>query len=133
MMNGSHAEDPLARQLERPDLNDYRDRFQHKDTAHDEKHDLVPSHDRHNAQRGAQCQRANIAHKNHGRVGVEPQKPEAGSGNRTTEDHQLAGPGQIRNVEILGKFNMPGEISDHTEPRRNHHRGHDGETVQTIC
>ena len=34
MMNGRHAEDPLARQLERTDLNDYRESFQHEDTAH---------------------------------------------------------------------------------------------------
>ena len=33
-------------------------------TAHDEKHDLVPGHYRDNAQRSAQCQRADIAHKN---------------------------------------------------------------------
>ena len=133
MMNGRHAEDPLARQLERTDLNDYRESFQHEDTAHDEKHDLVPGHYRDNAQRSAQCQRADIAHKNHGGVGVEPQKPEACSGNRTAEHHQLASPGQIGNVEILGKFNMSGEISDHTETRRHHHCGHDGETVQTVC
>ena len=133
MMNGRHAEDPLARQLEGADLNDHRDSFEHKDAAHNEKYDLMAGHDRDNAQCSAQCQRADVAHKNHGGVGVEPQKSEASSGDRAAEHHQLAGPGQIGDVQILGKFNMPGEVGDHTETRRHHYRGHDGESIQSIC
>ena len=43
------------------------------------------------AERGAERQRADVAHEHLRRVGVEPQEAQARAGERAAEDQQLAG------------------------------------------
>ena len=48
---------------------------------------------RHEADRAAQRQRADVAHEHLRRVGVEPQEADAGAAHRAAEHGQLARPG----------------------------------------
>jgi hypothetical protein len=45
VMNRGHAEDSLARELERRDLQDDRNHLHQEHAAHDEQHDLLANDD----------------------------------------------------------------------------------------
>ena len=53
MVQRRHAEDALAGQLERGDLDDHRDRLEHEQAADDRQHELVLGDDRDRAERAA--------------------------------------------------------------------------------
>jgi len=55
------------------------------------------------AERGADRQRPDVAHEHFGRVGVEPEKPEARPGQRGTEDQQFAHAMDVGNLQIAGE------------------------------
>ena len=57
---------------------------------------------REHAERAAERQRADVAHEDRGRVGVEPEEADAGADHRAAEDRQLAGAGDVRDVQVLG-------------------------------
>ena len=85
-----HAEHALAGELERGDLHHHRQGLDHEHAAHDEEHDFLAHDDGDDAERGAQRQRADVAHEDLGRVGVEPEEGEAGPRHRGAEDRQFA-------------------------------------------
>ena len=93
MMDRRHAEDALAGELERGHLQDHRDRLDHEDAAHDEQHDLLRTITAIDAERGAERERADVAHEHLRGIGVEPQEAEARADQRRAEDQQLAGAG----------------------------------------
>jgi hypothetical protein len=51
VMQRRHAEDALASQLERANLEDYGNRLHHEYAPHDEQHDLVARNDCHDSER----------------------------------------------------------------------------------
>src|SRR6266852_6545360 len=74
VMNGRHAEDALAAQLEGTYLQNHGKRLDHKDPANKEKQNLLLNDDRNHAQRPAQRERTHISHENLGGMRVVPQK-----------------------------------------------------------
>src|SRR5689334_22776836 len=79
MVQRRHHEHALARQLERGDLHDDGDRFQHEQAADHGEHDLVLHRNRGGAQHAAKRKRTGIAHEDRGRRRVEPEEAEAGA------------------------------------------------------
>ena len=77
MVDRRHPEHPPAGELERRDLDHHRQRLDDEHAAHDEQHDLLPDDDGDRAQRGAQRERADIAHEHLGRIRVEPEETQA--------------------------------------------------------
>jgi len=65
--------------------------------------------------RGAEAERADIAHEHHRRVGVEPEETEARADQRGAEHHHLAGAGDMRYAEIIGEFEMSGDVGEYAE------------------
>ena len=64
-------------------------------------HDLLARDDGDGAERAAERQRADVAHEDLRRVGVEPQEGQARAGHRGAEDQQLAGAGDVREQQVL--------------------------------
>ena len=54
-MDGSHAKHTFPSQFKGTNLNNDRQRFEHKNAAHNKQYDFVTRHNRHNAERGAEC------------------------------------------------------------------------------
>ena len=131
-MQRRHAEDAFSGQLEGGDLQYHRQGFHHEHSAHDEQHDLLAHDDGDGAERGAQRQRADVAHEHLRRVGVEPQEREARPRNRAADHRELAGAGYIGKAQVLGKHRVPGDVGEDAERAADHHRGHDGEPVEPV-
>src|SRR5512146_656210 len=72
VMQRRHAEDALTGELERAHLQNHRYRLCYENATHDEQHYLLAHDHRERAERGAESQRAHVAHEHLGRVGVEP-------------------------------------------------------------
>ena len=131
-MNRRHAEHAFASQLERGDLDHHRQGFHHKHATHDEQHNFLTYDHRDGAQRGAQRQRADIAHKHLRRVGVEPQKTKARADQRGAEHNQLTGARHIRNKQIFGELNVARQVAENPQCTANHHRRHNRQTVEAV-
>jgi hypothetical protein len=68
MVQRRHAEHPLLGQLERGHLDDDRQGFEDEQAAHQDEEDLLLGDHRHAADRGAERERADVAHEHLGRV-----------------------------------------------------------------
>src|SRR3990172_3068026 len=107
-----HAEDALAGQLERPHLQDHRERFENKHAADEEKQNLLLDDDGHGAEGAAQGERAYVAHEDVGRVGVVPEKANRRSGHGAAEDGQLAHVRHAGEVEVHGEAGVAAHLSE---------------------
>ena len=132
MMDRRHPEDALAGELERGHLHDHRHRLQHEQAADDGQHDLVLDRDRDGAEHAAERQRAGVAHEDRGRRRVEPEEAQARADHRAAEHRQLAGAGDVVDLQIVGEHDVAGEIGDQAEGRRRDHHRHDGEAVEPV-
>ena len=68
VMNRRHAEDALAGDLERGDLDDDRHRLHHEHAADDREQRLLLDEERDGAERAAEPERSDVAHEDLGRV-----------------------------------------------------------------
>src|SRR5690606_20335612 len=68
-----HAEDPLPAELEGADLEDHRERLDDEDAADDRQDERLLARERDDAERGAERERADVAHEHLRRVRVEPE------------------------------------------------------------
>ena len=132
MVDRRHPEHALAGELERDHLHDHRHRFEHEQPADDGEHDLVLGGDRDRAEHAAERERAGVAHEDRGRRRVEPEEAEAGADHRAAQHRELAGAGDVVDLQIVGEHRVAGEIGDHAEARRRDHHRHDGETVEPV-
>jgi len=72
----------------------------HEYAAHDEQHDFLAHDHREGAERGADWPRPpHIAHEYLGRIGVEPEKSQAGAHQGGAENQRLADPGDVGNLQ----------------------------------
>src|SRR5262245_20408523 len=101
MMQRRHAEHALARHLERHHLHDDGNRFDNEQPADDSKHDLVLHRYGGGAKHAAERQRAGVAHEDRGRRRVEPEEAEAGSEHRAADHRELAGAGDVVDLEVV--------------------------------
>src|SRR6266849_6508302 len=129
MVDGRHAEDALAPEPVGDHLSDHRERLDHEHAPHQEEHQLLAGDERDHAERRAERERADVAHEHLRRVGVEPEKAEAGGPERAAEDRELARAGHVGNLQVLGDASVPGGVGeDGVRPARDHDRP-DGQTV----
>ena len=127
-----HAEDALARELVARDLDDDRDRLEHEEPADDGEHQLVLGDDADDAERPADGERAGVAHEDHRGRRVEPQEPQGRAHHRGAEDGELAGAGDVIDLEVVGEDQIADEIGDEREAAGGDHRRHDGEPIEPI-
>ncbi len=132
MVQRRHAKDPPAGQLERGHLQNHRHRFHHEHPAHHEQHQFLAYRHGNDAQRGTQGQRADITHEYLGRVGVEPEKTEAGTDHRATEHRNLPHARHMRNTQIIGEDPIARGITEHRQGAGHHGGRHDRQPIQAI-
>src|SRR6266404_2089256 len=100
VMNWSHAEDALSPQLERPHLQNYGERFNHKNPANKEEQNLLLDNHRYGTERSPQRQRTHIAHKNFRRVRVVPEETKRSADQCTAKHREFSNAGDVLNFEI---------------------------------
>src|SRR6185437_5255467 len=125
VMERGHAEDATAGQLEGYDLEDDRGGLEHEDAAHDESHQLLAHYHGDDTDGGAYRQRADIAHEDLRRISVEPEKAEARARERRAENQQLAGPRDLRDLQVVREYVIAARIGENAERRRDQRGGHD--------
>ena len=91
---------PLAGELERGHLQHHRDGLEHEHAAHDEQHDFLAHDHGDGAERGADRERADVAHEHLRRIGVEPQKSEARADQGRAEDQHLADARDVGDLQV---------------------------------
>src|SRR5260370_6810702 len=101
MVNRRHAEDTLAAQLERTDLQNHGQRFDDEYSADKEEQNLLLDDHRDHAERSAQGKRADIAHENFGGMRVVPEKSQRSSDQPSAQDRQLPDPRPLLNPDEL--------------------------------
>src|SRR5687767_4755198 len=73
VVDGRHLEDAIARELERGDLDDHRERLDDEHAAHNRQQQFLLDEDGDRAQGAAERQRADVAHEDVGGVRVVPE------------------------------------------------------------
>ena len=66
------------------------------------------------SERGANGERARIAHGERSRGCLKPHKPRADAGHRCAHDGQFPRPRDVLKLKMMGKSDMPGQVGDHT-------------------
>ena len=128
-----HAENAFAAGgLEVEDLRRNRQGLGDEDAAHDGEDDFLTDDDGDGAERGAERQRADVAHEDLGRVGVEPEEAEAGAGHRAEEDGQFAGTRDVGHQQVLGEHRVAGDVGEDGERTGDHHGRHDRQPVEAV-
>ncbi len=89
MMDWAHAEDALARRLERDDLDDDGERLTDKDKTDNREQNLRVRQDADRRDSAAECQRARVAHEYLGWMRIEAQKGQAGHHHSHAEDGEV--------------------------------------------
>src|SRR5262249_49316737 len=64
---------------------------------------------------------------------IEPEKSQSGPDHRSAQDSQFAGAGDVVNIEVLGKEDIPRKIRDKSEAQGDDDHWHDCETNEAIC
>ena len=109
VVEGRHAEDPLAGQLERRDLQDDRERLGDVDAADDQQKSSVLVTTASAAIAAAEPQRARVAHEDVRGIAVVPEEADAGAGDGRAEQRVLE---RVLPKRDGGK----GERDDHDRP-----------------
>jgi len=113
VMQGRHFEDPPPGGFEARDLEDDRHRLNDENATNNYQQEFLLAADGDSTQHAADGQRARVAHKYPGRIGIPPQEPEARPQECTAEDGQLAGINDIRNLKVAGRFEISCKIHEH--------------------
>ncbi|MNZ28249.1 hypothetical protein D3C78_454750 [compost metagenome] len=127
-----HAEHALAGQLEGGHLDHHRQGLHDEHTAHDEQDDFLTHDHGDGAQCGAQCQGTDVAHEHLGRIGVEPQKAQAGTDQRAAEHNQLTCARHVRDQQVFSEFHVTRQVAEDAQGAANHHRRHDRQAVEAV-
>src|SRR6185295_11093041 len=122
-----HAENALAAGgLEIDHLDHHRERLGDEYAAHDEKHDLLAHDYGDGAERGAQRERADVAHEHFRRIGVEPEETQARAHQRAAVHRQFARARDVGHAEVLREHRVAGNVGEDAERAAHHHGRHDG-------
>src|SRR5882762_604808 len=132
VMDGGHAKDALAAQLERTHLQNHGKRFDYEDPADEKEQDFLLDDNGDGAQRSAQRQRANVTHEDFGWMGVVPEKTERSADERAAEYGELANTRNVLNLEIGGPAVVAAHVSQNRKRPRRDHRAADGEAIETV-
>ena len=84
------------------------------------------------AQHAAERKRTGVAHEDRSRRRIEPEEPEAGAEHRAAQHRELAGSGDVSDLQIIREDRVAGQVRDHAEAGGRDHDRHDRKTVETI-
>src|SRR5215203_2693310 len=87
VVDRGHLEDPAPRELVHEDLDDHREGLYHEETADDRQEQFRLGQHRRGGENASNRQRARVAHKDLGRMGVVPEEPDDRSDHRAA-DHR---------------------------------------------
>src|SRR5690242_10124875 len=132
MVQRRHHEYALARHLERHHLHDDGNRLDDEQPADHREHDLVLHRHRRGAQHAAERQRAGVAHEDRGRRRVEPEEAETRAKHRAADHRELAGAGDVIDLQIVGEYGVAREVGDHAETGGRDHHGNNRETIEAV-
>src|SRR5690554_400598 len=110
MMDGSHQENALARQLEPADLDDDRHDLHHEQPADDGEHDLVLGGNGDRTDQAAKSERTRIAHENCCRRSVKPQEAETSTDHCAEYDRELTCSRSEVDLEIVCKNGVTRQV-----------------------
>src|SRR5271168_2540031 len=102
MMQRRHPKNALAGELERGYLQNHRERFQNENAADGYQQNFLFDDHRDNSDCAANRERTDIAHEKLGRMRVVPKKTERRAQQRAAKNGELAGVGDVLDIEILG-------------------------------
>ena len=127
-----HAEDALTAQLKGANLQDHRQGLHDENAAHNHQQEFLTQQHGDNAQRAAERQRTDVAHKDLRRIGVKPQEAQTRADNRRTDDHQLASMAQIGNVQVVGEVHVAGSPCHQRKAGSDEDGRHNRQAVEAI-
>ena len=131
-MQRRHLEDPLAGQLERPDLEDHGEGLEDEHTAHNRQQQFLLDENRNGSERAAERERPDIAHEDLRGIGVVPKEPEARADERSAENRQLGGLGKVHEQQVLGEDAMACDVGKRRERRSRDRKSADGQAVEAV-
>ena len=133
VVDGRHQEDAFFGSLIPADLKHNGHGFDDEQTAHDDEDKLLADDDGNGTECRTQCQRADVAHENLGRIGVEPQKSETRAAHGGTENHNFVRACDIRQLQVLGKLGMAAGVGEDGEAGGNEDDGEGGKSVKAVA
>ena len=133
VMERRHLKDSAPREFVRKNLHDDRKGFHDKKSANDRKDDFMLGDNGDAPQPRAQAQRARIAHKDSGRVRIEPEKAQPRANHGAAENGHFACAFDEMDLEIFSKDAVPDKIGDKPQGKSGNHDGNDSQSVQPVC
>ena len=132
VVDRSHAKDPAPGGFVRKDLEEDRDGLDNEDPPNHHQEQLVLCQNCHQRQGGTETQGPGVSHKDLGRIGIEPEKPQTGSHHRASEHGELARLPHGDHLEVAGDRGMSSYVRQHGVGRRCHNHGSRCQPVQSI-
>src|ERR1700730_4706652 len=132
MMYRRHSKNTFAAQLERPHLQNNRERFHHKNSADKKQQNFLLDDHRDKSKRPAQRERAYIAHENFRGMGVVPKKTKRSADQRATKNGKFANARNILNFKVSGPAKIAAHVGEHRERPGSDNRASDGQAVETV-
>ena len=112
MMQRCHLKNAFLAQLVGAHLKHHRKRLEHKDTADERKQQFLLDEHGDCPDRPSESERADIAHKDFGRMSVVPEKSDTRSHHRTAEDGQLGYLRHLLQSQIFRKPRVSAEVGE---------------------
>src|ERR1700726_2982868 len=113
MMYRRHTKHTFAAQLERPHLQNNRERFHHKNSADKKQQNFLLDDHRDQPKRAPKRKRAHIAHENFRGMRVVPKKTKRSAYQRATKNGKFANARNILNLKIRGPTKITAHIGEH--------------------
>src|ERR1700722_18180740 len=132
MMYRRHAKNALTAQLERPHLQNNRERLHHKDSANKKQQNFLLDDHRDQPKRPAEGKRAHIAHENFRGMRVVPKKAKRRAHQRATKNSKFADARNILNFKISCPTKIAAYVSEHSKRTGSDDRAADGQAVETV-
>ena len=132
VVQGRHFKDALAAHLKRGNLDHDRESFRYEDAADENQQQFLFDDDGYGSDSAAESERTDISHEHLGRMRVIPEKAETGAYHRATEDREFSSLPDGRDVEIIRKSRVAGDVGQRRQRGRCNERAADRKTVQTI-
>src|ERR1700676_57356 len=132
MVDGCHLENAFLAQLVRTNLQDYRQRLDDENTANERQQQFLFDHHGYGADRAAQRQRADIAHKHFRRMRVVPEKSNGGTDHGSAKNSELSDLRHALQFEVGCKSRVPAEVGEHRECSGRDHSAANGEPVKSV-
>src|ERR1700675_879603 len=132
MMYRRHAKDPFTAQLERPYLQNNRERFHNKNSATKKQQNLMLDDHRDQPKRPAQRKRTYVTHENFRGMCVVPKKTKRSAYKRAAKNGKFANSRNVLNLKISRPTKIAADVSEHRECPGSDDRASDGQAVETI-